>query len=166
MREATLQKKVDQVQDTLGKYQASNSIVFVDYIGLTVEEITDFRKQLHAEACSMHVIKNNILRRAAAAAKYEGLEEALKGPSAVVLSADGTAAARVTYKYAKTNKKLVVKGGVINGEVVALDELAVLATLPDKNGMLSMLLSVLEAPMRNMALVVKAVAEQKEEQLS
>ena len=141
----------------------SQSSVVVDVIGLTVAETMALRKELYANGCELHVIKNNIIRRASEQCGFEGLDEALKGPSAVAFSKDATSASKVVYGYAKSNDKLKIKAGVIEGKVLPLEELKVVATLPDKNGMLSMLLSVLQAPIRNMACVIKAVAEKNEE---
>lgn len=162
MKEATLKAKIAHVDEITAKFQESQSAVVVDCIGLTVAETMDLRKQLYANGCEMHVIKNNIIRRASEKCGYNGLEEALKGPSAVAFSKDATSASKIVYGYAKTNDKLKIKAGVVEGKVLPLDELKVVATLPDKNGMLSMLLSVLQAPIRNMACVIKAVAEKNE----
>lgn len=162
MKEATLNAKVAQVNEVTAKFKESQSAVVVDCIGLTVAETMALRKQLHECGCEMHVIKNNIIRRASENCGYNGLEEALKGPSAVAFSKDATSASKVVYGYAKTNEKLKIKAGVVEGKVLPLEELKVVATLPDKNGMLSMLLSVLQAPIRNMACVIKAVADKNE----
>ncbi|MCI5939169.1 MAG: 50S ribosomal protein L10 [Bacilli bacterium] len=162
MKEATLKAKIAHVDEVTAKFQESQSAVVVDCIGLTVAETMALRKQLYASGCEMHVIKNNIIRRASEKCGYNGLEEALKGPSAVAFSKDATSASKIVYGYAKTNDKLKIKAGVVEGKVLPLDELKVVATLPDKNGMLSMLLSVLQAPIRNMACVIKAVAEKNE----
>lgn len=167
MKEQTLAKKVALVDKLVDEMHNAKSIVVVDYMGLTVEQMTDLRVKLHAEKAKIHVIKNNISRRATEKLGYEklGYEKLGKyfvGPSAVIFSDDSTAAPRVACKYAKDNKNLIIKAGVVDGNFRTNEELQVLATLPDKNGMLSMLLSVLEAPMRNLAFVVKQVAEQKE----
>ena len=162
MKEATLKAKIAHVDEVTAKFQESQSAVVVDCIGLTVAETMALRKQLYASGCEMHVIKNNIIRRASEKCGYNGLEEALKGPSAVAFSKDATSASKIVYGYAKTNDKLKIKAGVVEGKVLPLDELKVVATLPDKNGMLSMLLSFLQAPIRNMAFVIKAVAEKNE----
>ncbi|HHU55111.1 MAG TPA: 50S ribosomal protein L10 [Acholeplasmataceae bacterium] len=159
MKEATLQKKVEQVNEVLEKFQNAGSTIFIDYLGLNVSEITELRKKLHAENCEMKVIKNNILKRAAELAGYEGLEDVFKGPSAVAISEGATNASKVIYDFAKHNDKLVVKAGVVEGKVIPLEDLKVIASLPDKNGMLSMLLSVLQAPIRNLACAIKAVSE-------
>ncbi len=161
MKEATLNAKIAHVDEVAAKFQESQSAVIVDCIGLTVAETMALRRQLYASGCEMHVIKNNIIRRASEKCGYAGLDEALKGPSAVAFSKDATSASKIVYGYAKTNDKLKIKAGVVEGKVLPLDELKVVATLPDKNGMLSMLLSVLQAPIRNMACVIKAVAEKE-----
>ena len=162
MKEATLLKKSAEVDQVAEKFNEAKSLVFVDYLGLTVEQVTELRKKLHDEGIDLKVIKNNILRRAATKAGYSKLEEHLKGPSAVAISKDATAASRIIYNFAKENKQLTVKTGVVEGEILNVDELKVISTLPNRDGMLSMLLSVLQAPIRNLGVVIKAVAEQKE----
>ncbi len=162
MKEATLNKKVEQIQEVLGKFQESKSAVFVDYLGLTVAEVSDLRNKLYNEGCHMKVVKNNILRRAAKEAGYEGLDEYLVGPSAVAFSKDATNASKIMFDFAKKNDTLKVKAGIIDGKFVNADDLKVLASLPDKNGMIAMLLSVLQAPIRNFACAIKAVSEKQE----
>ena len=164
MKEATLQNKIAQVEEVAAKMNDSQSSVVVDVIGLTVAETMALRKELYANGCELHVIKNNIIRRASEKCGYEGVDEALKGPSAVAFSSDATSASKIVYNFAKTNNKLKIKAGVVEGKVLPLEELKVVATLPDKNGMLSMLLSVLQAPIRNMACVIKAVADAQNEE--
>jgi large subunit ribosomal protein L10 len=159
MKEATILKKSGQVQELTKKFQDAASLVFVDHLGLTVEQLTDLRVKLYAQNCEMHVIKNNILRRTSEALGYEGIQPHLVGPNAVAISKDATSASKILFEFAKKNDKLQVKAGVIEGKVYESTDLKVLANLPDKNGMLSMLLSVLQAPIRNLAVVVKAVAE-------
>lgn len=161
MKEATLQKKVEQVNEIVDRFHQVSAAVFVDYLGLTVAEVMDLRRQLYAQGCDMRVIKNNILRRAAQQAGYKGLDTILTGPSAVAFSKDATSASKIIYDFAKKNKRLNVKAGVVEGKVMNPEELKVLATLPNKNGMLSMLLSVLQAPIRNLGLAIKAVAEKE-----
>lgn len=96
-------------------------------------------------------------------AGFEGLGEAFVGPTAVAFSKeDVVAPARVLYNFAKEHQALELKAGLIEGSVASLEQVMELAKLPNREGLLSMLLSVLQAPMRNMACVVKAVSEQKE----
>ena len=82
MNEATIAKKQQEVQVVADKIANAGSTVFVDYLGLTVAEVTELRKKLHAENCEMKVVKNNILRRASSQAGYAAVEEHLVGPSA------------------------------------------------------------------------------------
>ncbi|MDD3191789.1 MAG: 50S ribosomal protein L10 [Bacilli bacterium] len=160
MKQATLQKKVEQVNEVVEQFQNNQSAIVVNCIGLTVAEVMDLRRQLYAKGTELKVIKNNVLRRAAATVGYVGLDEVLSGPSAVAFSNDAANASKVIYDFAKKNKRLGVKAGVVDGKVMNVEEFKVFATLPNKEGMLSMLLSVLQAPIRNLAYAVKSVAEQ------
>ncbi|MCA9746761.1 MAG: 50S ribosomal protein L10, partial [Lactococcus sp.] len=109
------------------------------------------------------VIKNSILRRAAEKAGLEGLNDSFVGPSVVAISnEDAIAPAKILSEFAKTADKLEIKAGVIEGKVTSKEEVAAIASLPSRDGLLSMLLSVLQAPVRNVALAVKAVAEKEE----
>ncbi|MFA7435657.1 MAG: 50S ribosomal protein L10 [Bacilli bacterium] len=161
MKESTLLKKVEAVNELTEKFNASESLVIINPIGLTVAQVSELRRNLYDKDCEMHVIKNNIIRRAAQNSGYEGLDAVLVGPNAVALSKDATTASKVIYDFAKTNKKLEVKAGVVGGKVYDTKELKVLANLPDKNGMIAMLLSVLQAPIRNIGVAIKAVAEKQ-----
>lgn len=161
MNEATIAKKHEEVQVIREKISKSGSTVFVDYLGLTVAEVTQLRVKLHAENCEMKVVKNNILRRATSEEGFNGVEEHLVGPSAIVTSQDEVTAAKVIYDFAKDHDKLTVKAGIVDGQVTSEKELKALSTLPNKEGMLSMLLSVLQAPIRNLACAIKAVSEKE-----
>lgn len=98
-------------------------------------------------------------------AEIAELNEFLTGPNAIAFSnEDVVAPAKVLNDFAKDHEALEIKAGVIEGKLVTLDEVKAIATLPSREGLLSMLLSVLQAPIRNLALATKAVADQKEEQ--
>lgn len=161
MNEATIAKKHEEVQVVREKISKSGSTLFVDYLGLTVAEVTQLRVKLHAENCEMKVVKNNILRRATSEEGFNGVEEHLVGPSAIVTSQDEVTAAKIVYDFAKDHDKLSVKAGIVDGKVTSEKELKALSTLPNKEGMLSMLLSVLQAPIRNLACAIKAVSEKE-----
>ena len=111
----------------------------------------------------MKVYKNSIISRAANLVGYSELDEELTGPNAIVFSkTDSTGAAKLLTKFAKRNEELVVKGGIVEGKYVDAKGMKVVATLPNKEGMLSMLLGCLQAPIRNFACAVKAVADKQE----
>lgn len=164
MSKEVIAKKAALVDEVVEKFANASSAVVVDYRGLTVEEVTELRKQLREAGVEMRVIKNTFLKRAADKAGYEGLDDAFVGPTAVAFgSDDATAPARILVKFAKDHDALTVKGGMIEGKVVTLEEINEFSQLPDRDGMLSMLLSVLQAPVRNFAYAVKAVADKGEE---
>lgn len=164
MSEAIIAKKAEQVELIAEKMKAAASIVVVDSHGLTVEQDTNLRRSLRESDVEFKVIKNSILIRAAEKAGLEDLKELFVGPSAVAFSnEDVIAPAKVISDFAKDAEALEIKGGSVDGKFTSVEEINALAKLPNKEGMLSMLLSVLQAPVRNVAYAVKAVAEKDEE---
>lgn len=162
--EAILNRKKQIVDDIAKKFDDATSVVVVDYRGLTVAQVTELRKQLREAGVQFEVIKNSYLRRAADKMGYEDLDSVFTGPTAVAFSnEDAVAPARIIAKFAKDAEALEIKGGIIENKVASLDEINELSKLPDRDGLLSMLLSVLQAPVRNFAYAVKAVADKKEE---
>jgi large subunit ribosomal protein L10 len=161
----SIETKKVQVQEIADKFSAAGSIVVVDYRGLTVAQVTELRKQLREAGVEFKVYKNTLTRRAAEAAGLEGINEFLTGPNAIAFSnEDVVAPAKIINEFAKKNEALEIKAGIIEGTVASVEDVKALAELPSREGLLSMLLSVLQAPVRNFALATKAVAEQKEEQ--
>ncbi|HGI5109659.1 TPA: 50S ribosomal protein L10 [Streptococcus agalactiae] len=164
MSEAIIAKKAEQVELIAEKMKAAASIVVIDSRGLTVEQDTNLRRSLRESDVEFKVIKNSILIRAAEKAGLEDLKELFVGPSAVAFSnEDVIAPAKVISDFAKDAEALEIKGGSVDGKFTSVEEINALAKLPNKEGMLSMLLSVLQAPVRNVAYAVKAVAEKDEE---
>ena len=164
MSEASIAKKAELVDAVAEKMKAAVSIVVVDSRGLTVEQDTVLSRNLRESAVEFKVIKNSILRRAAEKAGLEGFDDIFTGPSAVAFSnEDVVAPAKIINDFAKDAEALEIKGGAIEGAVSTKEEIQALAALPNREGLLSMLLSVLQAPVRNVAYAVKAVAESKDE---
>lgn len=160
-----IQAKQEAVDVVTAKLRESATTVVADYRGLNVSQVTELRKQLRDAGIEFQVLKNTLLRRATAAAELSELDEVLTGPTAIAFSTDDVVApAKILNDFAKKNEALKIKGGVVEGRVVSVEEVQALAELPSREGLLSMLLSVLQAPVRNFALAVKAVGEQKEEQ--
>jgi large subunit ribosomal protein L10 len=158
-----IEKKKQVVAAIAEKLQSSKTTVLTDYRGLTVAEMNELRKRLREAGVEYQVLKNTMTRRAAAQTDYTELEAHLVGPTAIAFSAeDVVAPAKVLHQFAKDHKNLEIKAGIVEGRVVGTDELKALADLPSREGLLSMLLSVLQAPMRNFALAVKAVSEKEE----
>jgi large subunit ribosomal protein L10 len=160
-----IETKQQVVTEIAEKLRESKSTIVVDYRGLTVSEVTELRKNLREAGVEFKVYKNSLTRRAAESAEMAELNEFLTGPNAIAFSnEDVVAPAKVLNDFAKDHEALEIKAGVIEGKLVTLDEVKAIATLPSREGLLSMLLSVLQAPIRNLALATKAVADQKEEQ--
>ena len=160
-----IENKQSQVQEITEKFQSAASVVVVDYRGLNVSQVTELRKQLREAGVEFKVYKNTLTRRAAEAAGVAGINEVLTGPNAIAFSAeDVIAPAKIINEFAKKNEALEIKAGIIEGTISSVEDVKALAELPSREGLLSMLLSVLQAPVRNFALATKAVAEQKEEQ--
>ncbi|MDT2048692.1 50S ribosomal protein L10 [Priestia aryabhattai] len=158
------QKKlvVDEIAD---KLKASGSAIVVDYRGLNVAEVTELRKQLRDAGIEFKVYKNTLTRRAVEKVELNDLNEALVGPNAIAFGGeDVVAPAKILNSFAKEHEALEIKAGVIEGNVATVEQIKAIAELPSREGLLSMLLSVLQAPIRNLALATKAVADQKEEQ--
>ncbi|MEH7124677.1 50S ribosomal protein L10 [Bacillus sp. JJ1532] len=162
---SAIEQKKQTVEEIADKLKASVSTVVVDYRGLSVAQVTELRKQLREAGVEFKVYKNTLTRRAAEVAELAALNEVLTGPNAVAFSTeDVIAPAKIINDFAKKNEALEIKAGVIEGNVASAEEIKALAELPSREGLLSMLLSVLQAPIRNLALAAKAVADQKEEQ--
>jgi large subunit ribosomal protein L10 len=158
-----LQEKQNLVSEVTDKFRASACTVVADYRGLNVAQVTELRKQLREVGVEFTVLKNTLLRRATAEAELTGLDEYLVGPTAIAFSNDDAIApAKILSQFAKKNEHLKIKAGIIDGQVYNVDQVKALADLPSREGLLSMLLSVLQAPMRNFALAVKAVGEKQE----
>jgi large subunit ribosomal protein L10 len=159
------EEKVQIVSEIATKLKDSVSTIITDYRGLTVAEVTELRKQLREAGVEFKVYKNTLARRATQEIGMTELDQYLTGPTAIAFSMnDVVAPAKVLSEFAKKHEALEIKAGVIEGKTVKVDEIKRIAELPSREGLLSMLLSVLQAPIRNFALAVKAVAEKQEGQ--
>lgn len=160
-----LEQKKQKVEEITEKFRDSQTSVVVDYRGLDVAAVTELRKQLRDEGVELRVYKNTMTRRAIEVAELNELNDLLVGPNAIAFSKDDVVApARILNNFAKDHEALEIKGGVIEGKVASLEQIKELADLPNYEGMVSMLLSVLQAPVRNLAYAVQSVADQKDEE--
>ncbi|CAM4519091.1 large subunit ribosomal protein L10 [Paenibacillus endophyticus] len=158
-----IQEKQEAVAVIAAKIASSSSTVVADYRGLNVAQVTELRKQLREAGIEFQVLKNSLVRRATEGTDYVELNNILTGPTAIAFGKeDAVAPAKILNDFAKKNDALKLKGGVVEGKVVSQEEIKALAELPSREGLLSMLLSVLQAPVRNFALAVKAVGEKQE----
>lgn len=161
MNQSILAQKQADVKALAEKMEAASSIVMVEYRGLTVAEVTELRRALRAEDVEFKVYKNAIARRAAEEAGIAAFAEGLTGPNALAFGKDPVAPARVLAGFAKKHDKLVLKSGVVDGEVVNDETVKKLSALPNKEGMLAKFASCLNAPVIKFAMTIKALAEAK-----
>jgi len=150
-------EKVVQIDDIKARFAKMTSAVFVDFQGMTVEEVTKLRDDLRAKGVDYKVVKNKLVRHALKGAPWLGsLEPSLKGMTGVAWSyEEPNAAAKVLKDFVKDNEKLKIKAGVLEGQV--LDGKAVqeqLATMPGKNEARAMLLATLNAPAQRMVMLL------------
>lgn len=162
MNEAIIDGKKAVVSEIAGKMKEAQSTVVVEYRGLSVAEVTQLRRELRTEGVEFKVYKNSLATRAAEEVGANDLAKDLIGPNALAFGGDAVAPARVLANFAKKHEALVLKSGIVEGKVVSADTINQLSKLPNRDGMLSMLLSCLQSPVRKFACAVKAVKDQKE----
>ena len=158
---AKVELKQPIVQAIADDIKDAQSVVIVDYRGLTVAQDTELRKQLREAGVIYKVCKNTMMKRAFEGTEFAGLEEYLEGPSALVVSKDdATAPARIICKFAKTAEALEVKAGVVEGNVYDAAGINELSKVPSREELLSKLLGSLQSPITNLARVLNQIAEQ------
>ena len=141
------------------KANNSSTIIVAEYRGLTVAQLQELRRALRKEESELCVYKNSLVERASDELGYQELNEVLCGPNAIIFSKEVSNGAKVVAKYArKFRDTLVIKGGVVEGKFADADKIKEVAKLP---GLISMFLSCLQAPIRQFAATVKAVADAK-----
>ena len=163
MSAEAIKAKSALVEEIATKLKDAQSAVIVEYRGLSVAEVTELRRSLRAEDVEFKIYKNTLVRRATESTGYEELNAQLTGPNAIAFGhSDAVAPARVLAKFAKDHEALVIKAGMVEGKVLDVEEIKEISKLPNREGMYSMLLGMLQAPVSKFARVVKAVAEAKE----
>ena len=157
---AKVELKQPIVEEISANIKDAQSVVLVDYRGLTVEQDTNLRKQLREAGITYKVYKNTMMNFAFKGTDYESLAPYLEGPSAIAISTtDATAPARVLCKFAKEAPQLEVKGGVVEGIAYDANGIANIAKIPSREELLSKLLGSIQSPIANFARVMNQLAE-------
>ena len=157
---AKVELKQPIVEEISANIKDAQSVVLVDYRGLTVEQDTNLRKQLREAGITYKVYKNTMMNFAFKGTDFEALAPYLEGPSAIAISTtDATAPARVLAKFAKDADKLEIKGGVVEGIVYDAAGMANIAKIPSREELLSKLLGSIQSPITNFARVMNQLAE-------
>ena len=161
MNKEVLQAKQSVVKEIVEKANGATTIVVAEYRGLTVAQLQELRRALLKEDCELCVYKNSLVERASEELGYE-MKDILSGPNAIIFSKEVNSGAKVAAKYAKRfGDVLKIKGGVVEGRFVDAAGMKDVAKMPGREGLLSMFLSCLQAPVRQFACTVKAVADAK-----
>ena len=157
---AKVELKQPIVEEISANVKDAQSVVVVDYRGLTVEQDTQLRKQLREAGVTYKVYKNTMMNFAFKGTEFESLSEVLEGPSAIAISTeDATAPARILAKFAKNAPALEIKAGVVEGTFYDANGMKAVAAVPSREELLSKLLGSLQSPMANFARVISQIAE-------
>ena len=160
--QAIIAKKEEVVNEIAERVKNANSIVLFDYRGLTDAEIVELRRKLREENSSYKVYKNTLTKRAFDKLSIK-LDDCLEGPSAIATSDDEIAAIKVLAEFAKTHPALELKGGYVDGKVASLEELNKLATIPSRDGLLTMFAAGLMEHVKNVAICLDLHSQNLEE---
>ena len=159
-----LKQKEEEVKNLAAKFKDAKLVLLTDYRGITVEDVTSLRNTLRETKSEYKVIKNNIVKRALDANGENELDSALEGPTAVVIAdEDYLAPLKAIYNFSKDNDYYKIKGGIVEGKVLSVDELITLAKLPSRQELLGMLAGALLSNISKLAVAVDQVRIQKEE---
>ena len=159
---AKVELKQPIVEEIKNYLQDAQSVVVVDYRGLTVEQDTRLRKQLREAGVVYKVYKNTMVRFAIEGTEFESLKDDLEGPNAIAISAtDATAPARILAKFAKEAEALEIKSGVVEGTYYDQTGIKAISNIPSREELLSKFLGSIQSPITNSARVLKQIAEQQ-----
>lgn len=174
MKEQVLQAKTATIDEIKDKIANAQSMVLVDYRGLNVAQLTELRSQYRKAGVDYKVYKNTMMRFAFKDSGLEEFNEFLKGPSAIAFGfEDPVSAAKITAEFAKSNDKLEIKAGIVDGKIIDIDGVKSLAELPSREELIAKALgglnspiqgfaNVLQGTIRGLAVVLNAIAEEKE----
>ena len=154
--EKVLEQKKKLVAELTEKLKASHSGVFVEYKGISVADDTKLRRELREAGVDYAVVKNTLLSRAVEDAGLEGLSDVFKGSTAVALSGDYTAPARILSGFAEKNKAFRIKAGFVDGTAVGAKSVEELSKLPPREVLVARVLGGLNAPIAGFANVLGA----------
>lgn len=155
-------KKEEIVNEIAERVKNANGVVLFDYRGLTDTEITELRRKLRDADASYKVYKNTLTKRAFDKISVN-LDNCLEGPSAIATSDDSIAPVKILAEFAKEHPALELKGGIVDGKVTSLSELNELATIPSRDGLLTMFAAGVMEHVKNVAICLDLHSQNLEE---
>ena len=156
-----LERKQQTIDEIADKVKGSSSVVLFEYRGLNVSEMMELRRKLREANADLKIYKNTLTKRALDTLKIN-LDDELNGPKAIAFGSDEVAAVGILHKYAKDHPMLEIKAGIVNGEVTTLDTLKELATIPSREGLLTMLASGLMGTVRDLSICLDLYSQNLE----
>ena len=141
----------------------AQTLVMAEYRGITVADMTKLRSNARSNGVNLSVLKNTLARRAVAGSAFEIVADQMTGPLIYGFSTDAVAAAKVVADFAKTNDKLVIRGGAYGGKALDANGVKQLASIPSKEVLLAQLCGLLKSPISRTAVVLGALAAKKGE---
>ena len=139
----------------------AQTLVLAEYRGITVADMTKLRNTARSQGVTLSVLKNTLARRAVAGSAFEVIGDQMTGPLIYGFSVDAVAAAKVVADFAKTNDKLVIRGGAFAGKSLDVNGVKQLASIPSKEVLLAQLLGLMQSPVSRTARVLAALAEKR-----
>ena len=149
------------ISDVTGLAAKAQTLVLAEYRGITVADMTKLRSSARSNGVSLSVLKNTLARRAVAGSGFDVVSDLMTGPLIYSFSEDAVAAARVVADFAKTNDKLVIRGGAYGGKALDVNGVKQLASIPSKEVLLAQLLGLMQSPISRTARVLAAIAAMK-----
>ena len=151
------QEKVAEVQALKDRLSGAKTVVLTEYRGLTVQQLSDLRKQLRAVSAQYKVVKNRLARLAVSSSELEALTKHLSGPTGLIVSReDAVAVAKALATFTRTNQALTVKAGYVDGQLLEPTGLKVLADLPSREALRSQLVGLLQGPLAQLVGLLNA----------
>ena len=151
------------IHDVTGLAAKAQTLVLAEYRGIAVADLTRLRTAARSNGVELSVLKNTLARRAVAGSAFAVASDMMTGPLIYGFSQDAVAAAKVVADFAKTNDKLVIRGGAFGGKALDANAVKQLANIPSKEVLLAQLVGLLQSPISRTARVLAALAEQKGE---
>ncbi|MBI4825267.1 MAG: 50S ribosomal protein L10 [Nitrospirae bacterium] len=155
------EEKVRVITELQEKFSKATGLIFTDYRGLTVEEISDLRKKLREHSFEYRVVKNTLAKRAAVETPVNAAKEMFKGPVGVAFGyGDPVMLAKQMLEFSKANEKLQIKGGMVEGGVCNAAQIKTISELPSREVQLSMLIGAMQSPVSKLARLLNASVAQ------
>ena len=149
------------IDEVTGLAAIAQTLVMAEYRGITVADMTRLRSQARGNGVTLSVLKNTLARRAVAGSAFEVVTDQMTGPLIYGFSVDAVAAAKVVADFAKTNDKLVIRGGAFGGKILDVNGVKQLANIPSREVLLAQVCGLLMSPISRTAIVLGALATKK-----